>query len=90
VGFDEQRLIEVIQEKDRKQRGYDWQGCQERWLLIAASAVCPTDTGGTKRELVAALEGGALKAAVNQAGFTKVIYWDRARQWHLEIPNSSD
>ena len=78
------RLVSIITEKARKAKQYEWRHADERWLLIAATGETVFNSGTPCPEFVE-WDAGELKEACRDAAFDRIFFWDRIRNWYVEI-----
>lgn len=83
AGLNTTGVLEIISEKSRKAKGFQWSDAAERWLVVAAGAdpTVPATMLGAKQLLANGLhevEAGCAKARL---AFDRVFLYEHSYQW---------
>ncbi len=82
VGLVEERVVDRLDQKRERRKGFDLAGLDECWLVICASGTTPHDRAGPPEHCRQHLCSPEVRAAASAAGFDRVYFWERVRTWH--------
>jgi len=84
IGLSENYITSIIQRKGLKNRKYNWNQSNERWLLITASGSTVFNSAGRYIENIN-WSSPNFKSACQSAGFDRILFWDRMYNWYKEL-----
>jgi len=83
AGLNRTGLLEIISEKSRKAKGFQWSDAAERWLLVAAGAdpTVPATKLGANELLSHGLQGIEARCAKERLAFDRVFLYEHSYRW---------
>lgn len=86
IGLSTGKLIEIVNDKRTKCRGYNTDNLEEIWLLIAAPATTVHNATSNHPGVVSKLDNEELRNACELSGFDKVFFFSRMPpEWFRQI-----
>lgn len=99
VGIVSEVITSILAKKAKALKGYHLSGADEYWLLIAAGGAGPSSCAGPQWHCIGELRSQPIREAASQAGFDRIYFWERVKNWHerlypfgllaIEVPQSA-